>query len=59
MSHKILRPFIVKVAVLGYFPLYITIVYYKSIINNIDNCKLKIMINIYFIYNIVYTIYIY
>ena len=25
MSHKILRPFIVKVSVLGYFPLYIFI----------------------------------
>ena len=28
MSHKMLRPFIVKVSVLGYFPLYIYIYIY-------------------------------
>ena len=28
MSHTNLRPFIVKVSVLGYFPLYITIFFY-------------------------------
>ena len=32
MSHKMLRPFIVKVSVLGYFPLYDTIVL-KLILN--------------------------
>ena len=29
MSHKMLRPFIVKVSVLGYFPLYIYIYIYS------------------------------
>ena len=28
MSHKMLRPFIVKVSVLGYFPLYTGITFY-------------------------------
>ena len=27
MSHKMLRPFLVKVSVLGYFPLYMYILY--------------------------------
>ena len=31
MSHKMLRPYIVKVSVLGYFPLYI----YSHVIYNI------------------------
>ena len=30
MSHKKLRPFIVKVSVLGYFPLYIDLINYKK-----------------------------
>ena len=37
MSHKILRIFIVKVSVLGYFPLY----------SNYDNCILMNQVNIH------------
>ena len=33
MSHKMLRPFIVKVSVLGYFPLYIYI--YKCMLTTV------------------------
>ena len=36
MSHKILKPFIVKVSVLGYFPLYINIIKYEYYIFKTD-----------------------
>ena len=34
MSHKKLSPFIVKVSVLGYFPLYMHLYYLNIYINN-------------------------
>ena len=37
MSHKKLRPFIVKVSVLGYFPLYVNARTLKKLLYIVDN----------------------
>ena len=49
MSHKKLRPFIVKVSVLGYFPLYVFVVWEITRIwsyLNRYNFKIRFMISI-------------
>ena len=53
MSHKMLRPFIVKVSVLGYFPHSIIM---PSKIITISNCQLRIRITYYVLRNSIYTI---
>ena len=49
MSHKMSRPFIVKVSVLGYFPLIITVkmynIYYVIMFNIINILKYDYYIN--------------
>ena len=55
MSHKILRPFIVKVSVLGYFPLYYIIT--RSTVLTADtstSISIRISLYLYTMYGILY-----